>query len=81
MATLERRERGDETAATRWIARMVEASPDPRWLCGACGATAVGWKPVCGHCGAFDAIAWQMPGAGRDERSALPAPGGALLLP
>ncbi|PCJ56893.1 MAG: hypothetical protein COA65_10060 [Rhodospirillaceae bacterium] len=61
MAELEAAEPGNEAAA-QWLARAAEASADPHWVCGNCGAIAESWAPVCAHCDAFDRFAWRLPG-------------------
>ncbi|MDD3287901.1 MAG: heme biosynthesis HemY N-terminal domain-containing protein [Alphaproteobacteria bacterium] len=67
LAKLERRETGDERATARWLMRVSEALPDPRWLCQSCGGSNATWQPTCPHCGAFNALSWQIPGASRHE--------------
>jgi HemY protein len=67
LARLERRERGDERAATSWFMKVAEAPADPTWLCRTCGGTHSEWQPLCGHCGAFDTIEWQRQGQSRPQ--------------
>ncbi len=71
MARLEQEERSDDAAARDWLARAAAAPRDPGWICGACGSVHEGWQAVCGHCGAFDRIAWSEP-------TRIGAPGVAL---
>jgi HemY protein len=75
MAKLERRESGNEHAAMQWLAKAVEAAPDPVWLCSTCGGAHLEWQPLCAHCSSFDTLEWQSPG--RSRRGATPLP----LLP
>ena len=65
LARLERREHGDERAATAWLMKASEAAPDPVWLCRACGGTHVEWQPTCSSCGTFDSLDWQSVGKSR----------------
>jgi HemY protein len=59
LARLERRERGDEAAAMRWLSHSVRAAPDPQWQCQECGAIASGWQPHCPTCQGFATLAWR----------------------
>ena len=58
MARVEEAEKDDGVAARRWLARAAEAPGEDGWTCGACGARHARWQATCGHCGAFDRIAW-----------------------
>ena len=73
LAKLERRESGNDAAATRWLMKAVEAPPDPVWLCGACGAGHQNWRAVCKDCGAFDRLVWQTPGQALRQDGVCPA--------
>jgi HemY protein len=61
LARLEEAEPGAIAAARRWLEEAASAPPSPGWTCGACGAAASTWTALCGHCGAFDRLAWQVP--------------------
>ena len=61
MAELVESERADIEAARTWLARAVTAPPDPAWICGTCGTRAASWRPRCGKCDSFDALAWTAP--------------------
>lgn len=61
LARLEEAEHGDLAAARRWLEEAANAPPAPGWVCGACGAAASAWTALCGHCGVFDRLTWQMP--------------------
>lgn len=70
LARLERRESGDETAATRWLTRAVDAPQDPTWVCPSCGGTHEAWQAVCGHCGSFGTLEWRSLGVSRSKLQA-----------
>jgi HemY protein len=59
MARLEEGEHADLARARRWLMAATDAPPDPAWICGRCGAVAADWSGRCGHCGAFDSLAWK----------------------
>jgi HemY protein len=61
MAAIERFEHGNMAAAQYWLERASVAPAAPGWVCDACGASADAWTSICGHCGAFDSFAWQLP--------------------
>ena len=75
LARVERGERGDERAATRWLEQAAEAPPAPQWVCGRCGHAAPAWAPDCPACHGFDSLAWRPPGAVPDILPPLSAPG------
>jgi HemY protein len=58
MAELERAEHGDEGRAREWIARAVNAEPDPKWT--AEGHISTRWRPVSPS-GKLDAFEWRVP--------------------
>ncbi len=61
MASLEEAEHDDAGKAREWLLKAATALPDPLWVCGACGATAVSWSARCGACRDFDSLAWRAP--------------------
>jgi HemY protein len=61
MARLEEGPQGDSAAARRWLMAAANADPDPGWQCRRCGTLAQSWRANCGHCHAFDGLAWQAP--------------------
>jgi HemY protein len=61
LARVEEAERQDTAAARHWLERAQHAEPDPTWVCERCGAQAAEWAARCGHCEAFDSIAWKPP--------------------
>ena len=75
LAKLERRESGDEQAAAQWLAKAADATPDPRWLCTGCGGSHDEWLSLCAHCGAFNLLAWQVPGVSRASDKNAPIAG------
>jgi HemY protein len=58
MAELERAEGSDEGRAREWIARAVNAAPDPKWT--AEGHVSERWLPVAPS-GRLDAFEWRVP--------------------
>ena len=58
MAELERAERNDEGRAREWIARALNAAPDPTWT--AEGHTSNRWLPALPG-GRIDAFEWRVP--------------------
>jgi len=61
MAALEEQESSDSEAARRWRDKAASAPPEDAWICGDCGYRADAWTPSCGHCNAFDGLAWRSP--------------------
>jgi HemY protein len=59
MARLEEAESGDPVAVRRWLMLAADASADPAWTCAQCGTATADWQARCGHCGAFDSLAWR----------------------
>jgi len=59
MAQLERAEHNDEGRAREWIARALNAAPDPAWT--ADGHVSDRWLPVSPVSGRLDAFAWRVP--------------------
>jgi HemY protein len=62
MAKLERAERNDEGRAREWMARALNAPPDPQWT--ADGYVSDRWLPVSPVSGRIDAFEWRVPLAG-----------------
>ena len=67
MAALERAE-GDEGRAREWLARAVNAAPDPAWT--ADGYVSDRWLPLSPVTGRLDAFEWRVPLTGMTERRA-----------
>ena len=72
LADLELADGGDTSASRDWLAKAEAASPDPAWICDACGSIALNWQALCSSCGAFDTIDWRVPAV---DIHALPATG------
>ena len=66
MAEIERTEHGDEGRAREWMARALNAAPDPVWT--ADGIVSERWLPMSPASGRLDAFEWKTPLA------ELPAP-------
>jgi HemY protein len=88
MARLEEGPGGDAASARRWLMSASSADPDPAWQCKRCGTIANGWRANCGHCHAFDSLAWQaphrqaaLPHIVAPTAGALPAPGTSSATP
>jgi uncharacterized membrane-anchored protein len=81
MAELEEAEHADQGAARHWLARAASAStPDPTYVCAACGNESGEWRALCPACRSFDSLRWRTPGSGGVRRLA-PLPGLAPALP
>jgi HemY protein len=59
MAALERAEHNDEGRAREWLARALNAAPDPQWT--ADGHVSDRWLPVSPVSGRLDALEWRVP--------------------
>ena len=59
MAELERAEHNDEGRAREWLARALNAAPDPQWT--ADGHVSDRWHPVSPVSGRLDAFEWRVP--------------------
>jgi HemY protein len=59
MAALERAERNDQGRAREWMARAVNAGPDPQWT--ADGYVSDRWLPISPVSGRIDAFEWRVP--------------------
>jgi HemY protein len=59
MAELERAEHNDEGRAREWLARALNAAPDPQWT--ADGHVTDRWLPVSPVSGRLDAFEWRVP--------------------
>lgn len=59
MAELERAEHNDEGRARGWVARALNAAPDPQWT--ADGHVSDRWLPVSPVSGRLDAFEWRVP--------------------
>ena len=59
MAELERAEKNDEGRAREWVARALNAAPDPAWT--ADGYVSDRWLPASPVTGRLDAFEWRVP--------------------
>jgi HemY protein len=59
MAEIEDGEHGDAGRARQWMARAVQAAPDPAWT--ADGVVSETWLPVSPVTGRLDAFQWKVP--------------------
>jgi len=59
MAAIERAEHGDEGRAREWMARALQAAPDPAWT--ADGYVSDRWLPISPVSGRLDAFEWRVP--------------------
>jgi HemY protein len=60
LAELERATDGDPEQVRLYLAKAVEAPPDPAWLCRATGEAVAEWAPF-GPDGKFDSLRWGAP--------------------
>ncbi len=61
MAAIERGEGAEDAVVKGYLARAVNASRGPQWVCGNCQHLPGEWAPVCENCGAFDTMEWREP--------------------
>lgn len=64
LATLERKQNADETAAQEWLVKGRIADVDPVWMCRETGRVYGTWSPVAEPHGAFNSMVWQVPASG-----------------
>jgi HemY protein len=81
MAEIERAEKNDEGRAREWLARAVNAAPDPAWT--ADGHVSEHWQAASPVTGRLDAFEWRVPLTGMTtaqviESAPPPAPPPAL---
>ncbi len=81
MAELERAEHADEGRARQWMARALNAAPDPQWT--ADGHVSDHWLPVSPVTGRLDAFEWRVPLTGMASAPVIeterePAPVGRI---
>jgi len=69
MAELERAEGNDEGRAREWLARALNAAPDPAWT--ADGYVSARWLPVSPVTGRIDAFVWRVPLSGLPSAPAI----------
>jgi HemY protein len=66
MAAIEKGEGADDTVVRGWLAKALNASRGPQWVCTSCGNIHTAWAPTCGNCSAFDTLDWKTPDTGND---------------
>tara|TARA_R110002049_G_scaffold117332_2_gene270433 strand:+ start:7413 stop:8888 length:1476 start_codon:yes stop_codon:yes gene_type:complete len=76
MAAIERGEGASDTIVKGWLARALNVSRGPQWICDNCQHIHAEWKPICENCKSFDTLAWKTP-----PLSEVAMPGGVQMLP
>jgi HemY protein len=61
MAAIERGSGDSDEVVRGWLAKALNASRGPQWVCDKCNHVHATWAPVCENCGAFDTLAWRAP--------------------
>ena len=61
MAAVERGEGADDSVVRGWLARAMNASRGPQWVCDNCHNIMADWSPVCDSCHGFDTLTWREP--------------------
>jgi HemY protein len=59
MAAIERGQGAPDAVVRGWLAKALNASRGPQWICAKCNQVHEAWEPVCGNCGAFDTLDWK----------------------
>jgi HemY protein len=59
MAAIERGQGAPDAVVRGWLAKALNASRGPQWICGKCNHVHPAWGPVCENCGAFDTLDWK----------------------
>lgn len=70
LAIIETRQYDNRSSANEWLARAAEATPDPLWICTACGHQHKRWQLHCAHCESFDTLQWTTPREHLERRPA-----------
>ena len=79
MAEIERTEHGDEGRAREWMARALNAAPDPVWT--ADGIVSERWLPMSPATGRLDAFEWKTPLAELPAPADIGEPAAAIIEP
>ena len=79
MAEIERTEHGDEGRARQWMARALNAAPDPVWT--ADGIVSERWLPMSPASGRLDAFEWKTPLAELPAPADIGEPAAAIIEP
>ena len=61
MAAVERGSGADDSVVRGWLARAMNASRGPQWVCDNCHNIMPEWSPVCDSCHSFDTLTWREP--------------------
>ncbi|HMM09746.1 MAG TPA: heme biosynthesis HemY N-terminal domain-containing protein [Paracoccus solventivorans] len=61
MAAVERGSGADDSVVRAWLARAMNASRGPQWVCDNCHNIMSEWSPVCDSCHGFDTLSWREP--------------------
>ena len=61
MAAVERGEGAEESVVRGWLARAMNASRGPQWVCDNCHNIMAEWAPICDSCHGFDTLTWREP--------------------
>jgi HemY protein len=61
MAAISKGEGAPENVVRGWLAKALNASRGPQWICSSCNTIHTGWAPVCNNCSGFDTLAWRSP--------------------
>ncbi len=76
MAAIERGQGAPDQVVRGWLAKALNASRGPQWICAKCNHVHATWAPVCESCGAFDTLEWKAAPApdtaGLDAAAMLP---------
>ncbi|MER2510062.1 MAG: heme biosynthesis protein HemY, partial [Amaricoccus sp.] len=59
MAAVERGQGAPEAVVRGWLAKALNASRGPQWICDKCNHVHAAWVPICENCGAFDTLSWK----------------------
>lgn len=73
MAAIARGEGASETVVRGWLAKALNASRGPQWICSSCNKIHAGWAPICDNCAGFDTLDWITPPES-DDLSATASP-------
>lgn len=61
LAAAEKGTGADDATVRAVLARALQASRGPQWVCDTCGTVHEAWHPICGSCGGFDTLSWKEP--------------------
>ncbi len=61
MAAIERGEGSPDEVVRGWLAKALNASRGPQWICTKCHHIHSNWVPICENCEGFDTLSWEVP--------------------